>query len=53
MVSTREQLVELDNEWVALILNAKRAGVTIEEVREFLFTNNKGYDAQEMESHTP
>lgn len=53
MLSTTEQLMELDNEWIALILIAKRAGLTPEEVRDFLFTNNIGYDVQEMESHTP
>ena len=42
VVSTTEQLQELDDEWVALILTAKRVGMTPEEVREFLFNNNKG-----------
>jgi DNA-binding transcriptional MerR regulator len=32
----------LDTEWIKLILEAKNAGLSIEEIREFLHQCNKG-----------
>ncbi|WP_084288231.1 anti-repressor SinI family protein [Paucisalibacillus globulus] len=30
---------ELDEEWIELILEAKRVGINLDEIREFLETN--------------
>ena len=30
---------ELDEEWIELILEAKRVGINLDEIREFLKTN--------------
>lgn len=35
-VDSRE---ELDQEWVQLFIEAKKLGVTLEEIQEFLFKN--------------
>ncbi|SFE22596.1 Anti-repressor SinI [Lentibacillus persicus] len=33
-------LIELDEEWIVLIKEAKAAGLTVEEIRAFLVTDN-------------
>lgn len=34
-----EQMEKIDNEWLALILEAKELGLSVDEVREFLSDN--------------
>lgn len=44
-----QEIVELDNEWIELIMNARSMGITIEEVRLFLNEVNKQQCLKEKE----
>lgn len=37
MLEANTIVKEIDSEWLALIIEAKEMGMTIEEIREFLF----------------
>ncbi|WP_082614853.1 anti-repressor SinI family protein [Paenibacillus sp. Soil787] len=49
MTQKMQEIVELDNEWIELIMNARSMGITIEEVRLFLNEVNKQQCLKEKE----
>lgn len=42
MLKANAIIKDMDVEWLELILEAKKMGITIEEVREFLYRNGRG-----------
>jgi hypothetical protein len=49
MTQKNQEIVELDDEWVELIMNARSMGITIEEVRLFLNEVNEQYIKEKID----